>query len=159
MTKKHDELPNPLEDKRRALREQAITSVINGDAKPVQKNGSTVVKVGSGFSPADAAAQNNTSSRKGIAKQQQKATQSQYVELKQERADKIFVILAEFGNTRHPDFPDGDTDPSKPGPTTFEGPLHNQIPAPDPTKDNSTVWQSDFNKKHFKDLYFGQGKG
>ena len=37
-------------------------------------------------------------------------------------------------------------DPDTPGPTTFEGPLHNQIPAPDRTKDNSTVWQADFSR-------------
>ena len=34
-----DELPNPLEEKRRALREAGITSVLNGDATAVQKNG------------------------------------------------------------------------------------------------------------------------
>ena len=43
--KDHD-LPNPIEDKRRELREQAVKAVINGDAEPVEKNGSTVVKVG-----------------------------------------------------------------------------------------------------------------
>ena len=64
------------------------------------------------------------------------------------------MILAEFGNQRHPDFPDVDTDPDTPGPTTFEGPLHNKIPEPDRTKDNSTVWQSDFNRQHYQDLYF-----
>uniref|UniRef100_UPI002FCABB64 immune inhibitor A domain-containing protein n=1 Tax=Aeromicrobium sp. TaxID=1871063 RepID=UPI002FCABB64 len=78
----------------------------------------------------------------------------QYVELSQERADKIFVILAEFGNQRHPDYPDVDTDPDTPGPTTFEGPLHNKIPEPDRTKDNSTIWQADYNRQHYQDLYF-----
>ncbi|MDQ3155655.1 MAG: immune inhibitor A [Actinomycetota bacterium] len=156
---KHDELPNPLEDKRRALREAGLKSVLNGDSKAVQKNGSTVVKVGKGYSPADAAAQHNKNAEKARRGQAQKAKKvDQYVELKQERADKIFVILAEFGNERHPDHPDADTDPGTPGPTTFEGPLRNKIPEPDRTKDNSTVWQKDFNKKHFQDLYFGTGK-
>src|SRR3954447_22842098 len=41
-----DDLPNPLEDKRRALREQAVADVVSGEAKPVTRNGSTVVKVG-----------------------------------------------------------------------------------------------------------------
>ena len=154
---KQDELPNPLEDKRRALRETGITSVINGEATAVQKNGSTVVKVGEGSSPADAAAEANKKAKKGKAKPAKK--QDQYVELSQERADKIFVILAEFGNERHPDYPDVDTDPSTPGPTTFEGPLNNQIPEPDRTMDNSTNWQPDFNQQHFQDLYFGQGEG
>jgi immune inhibitor A len=142
-------LPNPLEDKRRALRETAISGVLNGDLKAVKKNGSTVVKVGKGSSPADAA-------RKGV---EAGGTQDQYVELSQERADKVFVILVEFGNQRHPDFPDTDTDPDTPGPTTFEGPLHNKIPEPDRTKDNTTVWQSDFNQQHFQDLYFKKTDG
>ena len=38
------------------------------------------------------------------------------------RDRQIFVILAEFGNQRHPD-PDQDTDPSTPGPAVFDGPL------------------------------------
>ena len=90
--KKHDDLPNPLEDKRRALRETGLRSVLNGDAKAVQKNGSTVVKVGKGFSPADAAAQHNKNAGTARNGQGQKAKKiDQYVELKQERADKIFV--------------------------------------------------------------------
>ncbi|MBD8606084.1 immune inhibitor A [Aeromicrobium sp. CFBP 8757] len=155
-----DELPNPLEQKRRALREAGLTSVLNGDATAVQKNGASVVKVGKGYSPADAAALAN----KRASKTQKKAIQNkkqkdQYVELEQERADKIFVILAEFGDQRHPDFPDQDTDPSVPGPTTFNGPLRNQIPEPDRTKDNSTIWQKDYDRQHYQDLYFGTGKG
>ncbi len=151
---KHDELPNPLEDKRRALREAAITGVLDGDLKPVQKDGSTVVKVGKGASPEEAARKGNKKFRKDFKARSGAKQRDQYVELSQERADKIFVILAEFGNQRHPDFPDVDTDPDTPGPTTFEGPLHNKIPEPDRTKDNSTVWQSDYNRQHYQDLYF-----
>ena len=161
VTKKLDELPNPLEDKRRALREAGITSVLNGDAKPVEINGASVVKVGKGYSPAEAARQavrNDTTSRKGATQQTAKKT-DQYVELSQERADKVFVILAEFGDQRHPDFPDVDSDPTVPGPTTFDGPLNNKIPAPDRTKDNSTIWQPDYNRQHYQDLYFGTGAG
>ncbi len=40
------ELPNPLEEKRRALREEALTQVLNGEATPTEINGSTVVQVG-----------------------------------------------------------------------------------------------------------------
>ncbi|MET0821716.1 MAG: immune inhibitor A domain-containing protein [Aeromicrobium sp.] len=155
-----DELPNPLEQKRRALRETALTSVINGDATAVDKNGASVVKVGKGYSPADAAAlANKRASRSQLKAIKNKKQKDQYVELAQERADKIFVILAEFGDKRHPDFPDQDTDPAVAGPTTFNGPLRNQIPEPDRTKDNSTVWQKDYNRQHYQDLYFGTGKG
>ena len=70
-----------------------------------------------------------------------------FVELGRERTDKIFTILVEFG----------DQVDSRYGGTP--GPLHNQIAAPDRTKDNSTAWQADYNTKHFKELYFGTGKG
>ncbi|WP_262851423.1 immune inhibitor A [Mumia quercus] len=161
---KAHELPNPLEDKRRALREEALTSVVNGEAKPVTRNGSEVVKVGSSYAPADAAAQATKRGRKAFeargGKKAQK--QDQYVELAQERADKVFVILAEFGDQRHPDYPDDgwdDFDPNAVEPQRFDGPQVNQIPEPDRTKDNSTVWQADYNREHYEDIYFGTGKG
>ncbi|MFL6118280.1 immune inhibitor A domain-containing protein, partial [Actinophytocola sp.] len=56
-------------------------------------------------------------------------------------------------------YPDQDTDPNTPGPTRFDGPLHNQIPAPDRTRDNSTIWQPDYNRQHFQDLYFSTDPG
>ena len=69
------------------------------------------------------------------------------------------MILAEFGNERHPSYPDVDSDPATAGPTTFEGPLHNEIPEPDRAVDNRTVWQPDYNQEHFQTLYFGKGEG
>jgi immune inhibitor A len=81
-----------------------------------------------------------------------------YVELARERTDRIFVILAEFGTERSPDYPDQDTDPRTPGPTVFDGPLHNAIPRPDRRVDNSTNWQADYSRAHYQNLYFGTGK-
>ncbi|MFJ9627561.1 immune inhibitor A domain-containing protein [Streptomyces sp. NPDC101175] len=75
-----------------------------------------------------------------------KGGKSKYVELSREKTDKIFTILVEFG----------DQVDSRYGGTP--GPLHNQIAAPDRTKDNSTAWQADYNQAHFQDLYFGTGK-
>ena len=75
-----------------------------------------------------------------------KGGKSKYVELSREKTDKIFTILVEFG----------DQVDSRYGGTV--GPLHNQIAAPDRTKDNSTAWQADYNQAHFQDLYFGTGK-
>jgi immune inhibitor A len=71
--------------------------------------------------------------------------------------DRIFVILAEFGNERDPRFPDQDTDPTTPGPQRFDGPVHNQIPEPNRAVDNQTVWQADYNRAHYQNLYFGAG--
>ncbi len=157
--KDHD-LPNPLEDKRRELREQAVASVVSGEAKPVTRNGSTVVKVGEAAAPADAATLASPKASRGAKERAARGKRKdQYVELSQERADKVFVILAEFGDERHPDYPDADTDPSTPGPEKFDGPQHNQIEEPDRTKDNSTVWQPDYDRQHYQDLYFKEGKG
>src|SRR5437899_1185063 len=43
-----DELPNPLEDKRRDSREVAISQVLSGQAAPEKRGASTVVKLGNG---------------------------------------------------------------------------------------------------------------
>ncbi|WP_189080260.1 immune inhibitor A domain-containing protein [Mangrovihabitans endophyticus] len=142
-----DDLPNPLEDKRRALRAQAVADVASGTAKPIQRNGSTVVKVG------------RTNGSGATNRAMPKAGKDQYVELGRERTDRIFVILAEFGNERHPNYPDVDSDPSTPGPTTFDGPLHNSIPEPDRSVDNTTIWQSDYSADHYRQMYFGKGNG
>jgi immune inhibitor A len=69
------------------------------------------------------------------------------------------VLLTEFGNERQPKFPDRDTDPLTEGPTSFDGPRHNQIPEPDRATNNSTVWQEDYSPSYFKKLYFGEGDG
>ncbi len=102
---------------------------------------------------------------------------NQAVPLENEGTDRIFVVLAEFGTQRYqgagsapdpasgdPGCPAGcftDTPPYKlsaPTPTTFDGPLHNQIPAPDRATDNSTIWQADFDRAHYEDMYFNRMK-
>ncbi|MGK5683584.1 immune inhibitor A domain-containing protein [Actinoplanes sp. URMC 104] len=146
-----DELVGPLEQKRRALREKALSDVVSGRAKAETRNGSTVVKVGQ-------AAGGGAFGRQSPGRRGGKDHHDQYVELAREKTDRIFVILAEFGDERDPRFPDKDTDPAKPGPQRFDGPLHNQIPEPDRTVDNRTVWQADYNREHYQQLYFGEGK-
>jgi immune inhibitor A len=146
-----DELVGPLEQKRRALREKAVSDVVSGRAKLENRNGSTVVKVGQ--AAGGGAFGGEARNRRGA-----RDNRDQYVELAREKTDRIFVILAEFGNDRDPRFPDKDTDPAKPGPQRFDGPLHNQIPAPDRAVDNSTVWQPDYSREHYQDLYFGEGR-
>jgi immune inhibitor A len=143
------ELPNPMEDKRRALRQEALTELLSGKGTVEKRGASTVMKVSTRTAPAAA--------DKTGAVTAQATSQDQYVELSREKTDKIFVVLTDFGTERHPDYPDKDLEPSIEGPKTFEGPENNQIPAPDRTVDNSTVWQPNYDQKHFQDLYFGQG--
>ncbi|MDQ1644821.1 MAG: immune inhibitor [Cryptosporangiaceae bacterium] len=147
-----DDLPNALEAKRRDLRQQALNQVLAGKLKPEKRNGSLVAKVGTSASAKPVSGK----ALKGAAAA---APADQYVELSREKTDKIFVILAEFGNERHPDFPDKDINPATPGPVRWDGPLHNQIPAPNRAVDNSTDWNADYSQKHFQDLYFGTGPG
>ena len=67
----------------------------------------------------------------------------QYVELGLERTDKIFVVLVEYGNQV------GDTRLGQ-----APGPQHNQIAQPDRTTDNNTAWQADYNRDHYRNMYF-----
>ena len=61
-------------------------------------------------------------------------------------------MLVKFGNQ---------TDPRTGG---TAGPEVNQIPEPDrnwdgsATDNNSTLWRSDFNKDHYKEMFYGEGE-
>ena len=144
-----DNLPDPLGEKRSALRERAVSEVVSGNLTPEVRNGSTVVKLGQTASASPAG--------QSFGGQHGKK-RDQYVELRREKTDRIFIILAEFGNDRHPSYPDVDIVPATPGPITWDGPIHNQIPQPNRAVDNSTVWQADYDRQHFQDLYFGGGE-
>ncbi|MEO7910299.1 MAG: immune inhibitor A domain-containing protein [Roseiflexaceae bacterium] len=80
-----------------------------------------------------------------------------YVELERESTDKIFVVIAEFGDTRHAAYPDLNEDgmPASDA-LTFEGPQHNKIPKPNRKNDNTTLWQADYNTAHYEDMYFNR---
>ena len=91
---------------------------------------------------------------------------NQEVPLELEGTDRIFVVLAEFGNQRYEtatdkrfvDPPNNGFKLPAPQPQKFDGPLHNEIPAPDRASDNSTIWQEDFNREHYEDMYFNRMK-
>lgn len=67
------------------------------------------------------------------------------VEFPLDKQDTVFTILAEFGNQGSGKY------------GTTPGPLHNQIPQPDRTKDNSTYWVPDFSKQHYEEMFNGDG--
>lgn len=144
-------LPNPKAEKQTALRQEAWAQVLGGEAKPRTIKGNEVLKVGR--EPAAVTAKNKNARAKGKT-----ATQDQYVELSNERTDKVFVLLVEFGDERHPNYPDQDTDPDTAGPTRFDGPAFNEIPKPGPS-DNSTQWDPSYDKEYYENLYFGEGDG
>lgn len=68
----------------------------------------------------------------------------QYVELGLEANDRVFVVIAEFGDLIHPAYGQA------------AGPLHNQIAEPNRAVDNTTIWQADYNKAHYEDMYFNK---
>ncbi|WP_424851847.1 immune inhibitor A domain-containing protein [Streptomyces sp. SAI-170] len=69
-----------------------------------------------------------------------------FTETKTTRQDKIFTILSEFGTQSAGRY------------GTVPGPLHNQIPQPDRSVDNSTAWAPDFGKTHYENLFNGSGE-
>lgn len=71
----------------------------------------------------------------------------QFVELQQERSDRIFVVIVEFGTAINP--VTGGT----------PGPVHNQIPEPDRAVNNTTIWQPDYNRAHYENIYFSDRPG
>ncbi|MGE5375325.1 MAG: immune inhibitor A domain-containing protein [Bacteroidota bacterium] len=71
----------------------------------------------------------------------------QYVELSREGEDKIWSVLAEFGEAINP--VTGGT----------AGPLRNQIPAPDRSVDNTSIWSPDFTQAYYQNLLFSQAPG
>ncbi|MGA4849113.1 immune inhibitor A domain-containing protein [Streptomyces sp. G5(2025)] len=130
----HD-LDGPFSKQQAQQRKAALQQVVAGDAKVHKRGASKVVKL----------------------------DDKKYVELGREKTDKVFTILVEFGNKvddttmYDPDGPEGPQQPVKKY-GGKPGPLHNKIAKPDRAKDNSTAWQADYNRKHFEDLYFGEGK-
>ena len=148
-----DDLPDPLEANRRDLRDRALQEVLSGRREPITKNGSRVLRLGTKKAPLT----RSQRGRVGAGRPVTTRTVEQYVELERQRTDRVFVLLVDFGDKRLDRYPDIDTDPDIAGPTRFDGPAANTIPAPDRRTDNSTIWRPDFDRAHYSDLYFGAG--
>jgi immune inhibitor A len=76
-----------------------------------------------------------------------KLAPGQFVELAREGEDTIWTVLGEFGNSVNPAY--GGT----------AGPVRNQIPQPDRSVDNSTIWAPDFSQAYYDDLLFSEAAG
>jgi immune inhibitor A len=71
----------------------------------------------------------------------------QFVQLARQGEDKIWTVLGQFGNSINQTY--GGT----------AGPLKNQIPQPDRSVDNTTIWAPDFSKAYFENLLFSGAPG
>ena len=75
----------------------------------------------------------------------------QYVDFPVEQTDRIFVMLVEFGEQGG-----WITSPAVPVLSQTPGPLHNSIAEPNRATNNTTIWQPDYNREHYVDMYFNQ---
>jgi immune inhibitor A len=71
----------------------------------------------------------------------------QFVELAREGEDTIWTVLAQFGTQIHP--------------VTLgtPGPVRNQIPQPNRSVDNTTIWAPDFNRSYYENMLFSEAPG
>ncbi len=83
-----------------------------------------------------------------------KLAKGQYVELAREGEDSILTILGEFGTAQATDHP-----ASHGAHGGTPGPLHNTIPKPKRSVDNSSIWRKDFSEAHYENLLFSEKKG
>ncbi|MEU8772601.1 immune inhibitor A domain-containing protein [Streptomyces sp. NPDC048606] len=120
--------PAPLELQRQSLRRQALEEIAAGGSAPDSARASGLRAEADGTLPRTA------------------KIGDRYVELARERKDKVFVILAEFGEATDPRF--GGT----------PGPLHNTIGKPT-KEDNHTLWRKDFDRAYYQRQFFSTEPG
>lgn len=84
--------------------------------------------------------------RKGKGRSVQ-VSPGQWAQYGLQSTDNILTFLIEFGDQVDPRFPGAPA-----------GPLHNQIPEPDRTQDNTTYWVEDFDRDHFQEMFYGDGE-
>ena len=105
--------------------------------------------------------------RSGSRSSVQKVAPDKFARTGQTGGDRIFVVLAEFGDTRHSAYCDDvDTDedpsndpctfPSDGTPQRYDGPGFNEIPEPDRTEDNSTLWDPAYDSDYYRNMYFNR---
>ncbi len=83
---------------------------------------------------------------------------SKYVELSREDTDQLFVLLVEFGNDRHPAYPDQDTNATIPGPDRLRRAAVKRDPGTGPHgRQLHRLVRTTMARKYYQDLYFGDG--
>jgi len=76
-----------------------------------------------------------------------KVAKGQYVELAREGEDSIFTVLGQFGDQVNGTYGGS------------VGPQKNQIPEPDRSTDNTTIWAPDFSQSYYENLLFSEAPG
>jgi immune inhibitor A len=83
----------------------------------------------------------------------QEVARGQYVDFPIQRTDRVFVMLVEYGEQAG--FITGVTE-TNPQLSAAPGPLHNTIAEPNRSINNTTIWQADYNREHYVNMYFTQ---
>ncbi|MEU9130035.1 immune inhibitor A domain-containing protein [Kitasatospora sp. NPDC048540] len=117
---------SPQERKRQALRGLALEQVNSG----------AVARSSAGTTPAQVKIGND------------------YVQLAQQRKDKVFVILAQFGN----EVDNSTLYNGQPRYGGTPGPQHNAIPQPG-KDDTHTFWKNDFGRDFYQQMFFDDSPG
>ncbi len=128
--KRGDSIASSLSKKQGAMKQRAQEMVLNGEARA--KGDNKVVKVAKG----------------------------QFVELAFEGEDQILTLLAEFGEGDDPTHGGIRTHANRHDPdnNATDGPLHNEIPEPDRSVDNTTIWEPDFSQDYYDGLLYDKGQ-
>ncbi|HEY7691042.1 MAG TPA: immune inhibitor A domain-containing protein [Gaiellaceae bacterium] len=129
--------PSPQGVKLRALRKEAIELQLNGK---IARN-AKVAQIGRD--------RKGKGDRKGHRR-------THFVELERDGEDTIWTVLAEFGDqtATHDHGSFGTIDHGG-----TPGPMHNQIPEPDRSVDNTTIWAPNFDVDYYNNLLFSEAKG
>ncbi len=143
----HD-LPNPLGDKQRALRSEAVQQVLAGTAKAAAARRQHRRRRWARRPTRHRPTRGRAGSRAATAAARSTSSSSR------ETTDKVFVILVEFGDERQPELP---RLASRSTPSASTGRCTTRSRSP-PSTDNSTVWQPDYSKAYFTKTYFGTGR-
>jgi len=125
-TNHSDNRPGPLAIEQAQLKQQALQMVLTGQAVP--QGDEKVIQIHHG---------------KG----------GKYVRLALSGTDQILTLLGEFGN-QQATHDHGSFGVINHGGTN--GPLHNQIPQPNRSVDNTTIWNSNFSQNYYQNLLFNR---
>lgn len=126
-----DDVPHPAGEKRREMRRMGLEEKVRSEAQSSSQLSGQAFGQGS----------------RGVHRLGRGKYKGKYIELERESEDLIFTVLGEFGTQIHPVL------------GGLPGPLHNQIPQPDRTVDNSTIWAPDFSRTHYDELLFSEKPG
>ncbi len=122
-----DNIPSSLSERQAQLKQAAQDAVLAGNATP--QGASQVVKVAPG----------------------------QYAQLAFQGSDDILTLLAEFGPEPATHNHGTEAAPVMVNHGGAPGPAHNEIPAPDRTVDNVTIWEPDFSQAYYDQLLYDPG--